>query len=39
MVDTLGLALGYLPSEQGEREGETPKALPLEGATQAPVME
>ncbi|MBI3358903.1 MAG: tRNA preQ1(34) S-adenosylmethionine ribosyltransferase-isomerase QueA [Nitrospirae bacterium] len=27
------------PSEQGEREGEAPQALPVEGATRAPVIE
>ena len=37
-VNTHGQARRYLPSEQGEREGEAPKAWPLEGATQAPMM-
>ncbi|MBI3611087.1 MAG: DUF58 domain-containing protein [Nitrospirae bacterium] len=27
------------PSEQGEREGKAPRALPVEGATQAPIIE
>jgi|GEM_PF-3406989 len=26
-------------SEQGEREGEAPKALPVEGVTQVPIIE
>ena len=35
-VDTNGQARGDLQSEQGEHEGEAPKAWPSEGATQAP---
>ncbi|MDO8493723.1 MAG: NAD(P)-dependent oxidoreductase [Deltaproteobacteria bacterium] len=35
-VDAHGLSRGHLPSEQGEREGEAPTALPLEGATCLP---
>ncbi|MBI5299097.1 MAG: hypothetical protein HY877_02205, partial [Deltaproteobacteria bacterium] len=31
-----GLLEWNLPSEQSEREGEAPPALPVEGATQAP---
>ncbi|HEY5599641.1 MAG TPA: ABC transporter permease, partial [Candidatus Manganitrophaceae bacterium] len=29
----------FFPSEQSEREGEAPKALPSEGATQAPIID
>jgi P-type Ca2+ transporter type 2C len=38
-VDPHGQGRGDLPSEQREREGEAPKALPLEGATQAPTID
>ena len=38
-VDSYGQSRGNLSSEQGEREGEAPTALPLEGATQAPIIE
>jgi hypothetical protein len=34
-----GQARGNLSSEHGEREGEAPTALPVEGATRAPVIE
>ena len=36
-IDSHGQARGNLSSEHGEREGETPAALPQEGATRAPV--
>ncbi|MEK7306218.1 MAG: hypothetical protein AAB014_01145 [Nitrospirota bacterium] len=35
-INTHGFASGYLSSEQREREGEAPRALPVEGATLAP---
>jgi spore photoproduct lyase len=37
-IDSQGHAPGNLSSEHGEREGEAPTALPVEGATRAPGM-
>ena len=38
-TDAHGFARGNLFSEHGEREGEAPTALPVEGATRAPVID
>ena len=37
LIDSNGLDRENLSSEHGEREGEAPVALPLEGATRVPV--
>jgi 2,3-dihydroxybenzoate-AMP ligase len=39
VIDSHGHARGNLSSEHGEREGEAPTALPVEGATRAPLID
>jgi uncharacterized protein len=38
LIEKLRSNIGRLSSEQSEREGEAPRALPTEGATQAPII-
>ena len=39
MIDFRRRICGNLSSEHGEREGEASTALPVEGATRAPIIE